>query len=174
MTKCTTQMRPSKRGLFKAKELLWNLSIAVIFLFGFIAAGGVLAVHAGETEGEGIEIIVYKSPKCDCCNNWIDHLNKHGFKVKAVDRIDLPILKVEQGITEEVASCHTALVGDYVVEGHVPADAIKRLLREHPQVKGIAVPGMPLGSPGMEGPHSQRYNILTFDEAGKTSVYEER
>ncbi len=123
---------------------------------------------------EGSEITVYKSPMCGCCNRWVDHLRDHGFKVMVVNRTDLEGIKAQHGITQEIASCHTALIGDYAVEGHVPAAVIKRLLKERPSVKGIAVPGMPIGSPGMEGGDSQSYDILTFDADGQSAVYSSR
>ncbi len=123
---------------------------------------------------EAQEITVYKSPTCGCCTLWIDHLRDHGFRVNTVNITDLREINKRHGITPEIASCHTALVDGYVVEGHVPADAIKRLLKEHPSIKGIAVPGMPIGSPGMEGPNAQPYNILTFDAEGNTTVYSSR
>lgn len=92
----------------------------------------------------------------------------------AIDRRDLGEIKERLGIRREMASCHTARVGDYLVEGHVPADVIRRLLKERPDVVGLAVPGMPVGSPGMEGPNLQRYDILTFDKQGHTAVYASR
>ncbi len=97
-------------------------------------------------------ISVYKSPTCGCCTQWIGHLEDNGFEVNAVDVTDLGRVKSQAGIAPEQASCHTALVGDYVIEGHVPASDIRRLLSEHPEARGLTVPGMPLGSPGMERP----------------------
>ena len=120
------------------------------------------------------EITVYKTPTCGCCTAWVDHLKKNGFVVKAKDIPDLSALKRHYGVTQELASCHTAFVGGYVVEGHVPADVIAKLLKEKPKVKGIAVPGMPMGSPGMEGPRSDPYDVVTFDSTGTTKVYVSR
>ncbi len=122
------------------------------------------------------EVTVYKDPNCRCCAKWIDHLRDNGFTVKAnnLSNSSLSRIKAEHGITFDLASCHTALVEGYAVEGHVPADVIKRLLSERPEVKGIAVPGMPMGSPGMEGGYSENYDILTFDAEGKTAVYTSR
>lgn len=125
-----------------------------IFVIGALLLGGaVLAWWAHRPAPAGLEVTVYKDPNCGCCNKWIDHLRDNGFKVTAIDRRDLGDIKQRLGITREVASCHTARVGDYLVEGHVPADLIRRLLKERPDVVGIAVPGMPVGSPGMEGPN---------------------
>ena len=104
------------------------------------------------------------------------HLRAHGFSVKTEDRDDLRPVKAKHGVPAELESCHTALVGGYVVEGHVPADVVQRLLRERPQIVGVAVPGMPLGSPGMEvrGQAPARYEIFTFDRRGRGAVFERR
>lgn len=118
-----------------------------------------------------IAIKVYKTPQCGCCKAWVDHLNKNGFQVETMDMPDLALVKQKYGVTPALEACHTAVVGNYVVEGHVPADVIKRLLKERPAVIGIAVPGMPGGSPGMEGAMKERYDVLTFDRAGRSRVY---
>jgi hypothetical protein len=106
----------------------------------------------------------------------VGHLRANGFAVKPVDTDDLDTIKARHGVPRKLEACHTALVGGYVVEGHVPADTIKRLLRERPSVAGIAVPGMPVGAPGMEvpGERSQRYQVISFDKTGRTSVFETR
>ena len=117
------------------------------------------------------EMIVYKSATCGCCNSWIKHMEANGFKVKGQNVMDLDAVKQRHGVTPNLAACHTAIVNGYVVEGHVPASDVKRLLKERPKVKGIAVPGMPHGSPGMESPTPQRYQTLSFDEAGRLQVY---
>ncbi len=118
------------------------------------------------------EITVYKSATCGCCKEWVKHLEANGFSVKALDVPDLVPYKTANGVPITLGSCHTAKVGGYVIEGHVPASDIKRLLKERPAVSGLAVPGMPIGSPGMEqGNHKERYEVLTFDKQGKTSVY---
>ncbi|HVF38327.1 MAG TPA: DUF411 domain-containing protein [Gemmatimonadaceae bacterium] len=117
---------------------------------------------------------VYKDPNCGCCKKWVEHLEKNGFKVESFDMPDMSLIKQKHAVTGELQSCHTALVGDYVVEGHVPADVIRRLLKEKPAVAGLAVPGMPMGSPGMEGATKEKYDILTFDRAGRTKVYAQR
>mgnify|MGYP001812868351 CR=1 FL=1 len=116
-------------------------------------------------------VTVYKSPTCGCCSKWIDHLEESGFEVAAVDLADLRQVKAMAGIAPEHASCHTARVGDYVIEGHVPAGDIRRLLREQPLARGLAVPGMPLGSPGMEAPNPQTYQVLLIGQDGGTSVF---
>lgn len=117
------------------------------------------------------EATVYKTPTCGCCTAWMDHLKTHGFEVNSVDLRDLTQVKQRHGVTRELASCHTAVIEGYVIEGHVPAEDIKRLLETRPDVAGLAVPGMPMGSPGMEGPVSQSYDVLSFDKAGATKVF---
>jgi hypothetical protein len=121
-----------------------------------------------------IPIKVYKDPNCGCCKEWVKHLEANGFKVETMDMPDLSLLKQKYGVKPEIQACHTAVVGDYVVEGHVPADLIKKMLKEKPAIAGLAVPGMPQGSPGMDGATKERYNVLTFDRAGRTTVYAQR
>ena len=118
------------------------------------------------------DIVVYKSPTCGCCDGWIDHMRAAGFRVIARDTSDVGAVKRRLGVLPTLGSCHTAIVAGYVVEGHVPADAVKRLLEERPKIVGIAVPGMPAGSPGMEDarPHVS-YEVIAFDAAGRTSVF---
>ncbi|HET9276303.1 MAG TPA: DUF411 domain-containing protein [Gemmatimonadales bacterium] len=118
-------------------------------------------------------LVVYKSPDCGCCALWADHVKAAGFAVSVRNSSDVASVKKRYGVPGELYSCHTAVVGGYVIEGHVPADVISRLLKEKPRVKGLAVPGMPSGSPGMEGPR-EPYQVLTFDAAGKTTVFARR
>lgn len=119
-------------------------------------------------------VTVYKSPTCGCCTKWVEHLETNGFDVQVHDVNDLTQIKSMNGVTAQLSSCHTAVVEGYVVEGHVPASDIRRLLEERPAVAGLAVPGMPIGSPGMEGPNPQAYNVLTFDRDGGISVWSSR
>jgi hypothetical protein len=114
---------------------------------------------------------VYKSRTCGCCNKWIDHVRAAGFSVDATDVDDVQPYKRQYNVPAQLGSCHTALVERYVIEGHVPADDIIRLLRERPEVLGLAVPGMPMGSPGMEGPTAEPYDTLAFAADGTTSVF---
>lgn len=116
---------------------------------------------------------VYKSPTCGCCSLWNRHLEENGFEVVAYDRTDMTTVKDSLGIPPELASCHTAVVDGYVVEGHVPAASIRRLLEERPEARGLTVPGMPLGSPGMEqGDIKQSYDVLLVDTNGEATVFE--
>jgi hypothetical protein len=116
-------------------------------------------------------ITVYKDPSCGCCKNWIEHLIKHGYAVDAKDTPAMAEVKRTLGVPDAVTSCHTAVVNGYLIEGHVPAADIARLLKEKPKVAGLAVPGMVTGSPGMEGPSKQHYQVLSFDKNGKTRVF---
>lgn len=121
-------------------------------------------------------VTVYKEKNCDCCGKWAAHLRKAGFPVKVVEVADIAPTKVKYGVPEKLRTCHTATVGGYVVEGHVPADVIHKLLTDKPKnIVGIAAPGMPMGSPGMEeGGKADQYDIVTFDRQGNTTVYARR
>lgn len=122
----------------------------------------------------GPTVTVYKSPTCGCCGKWIAHLQAAGFTVVAHDTDDVSAVRSSMGVPFRLGSCHTARVGNYVIEGHVPADLITKILTEHPAITGLAVPGMVTGSPGMEGPGAQPYDVVAWDRAGKTSVYAHR
>ncbi|MDX5363351.1 MAG: DUF411 domain-containing protein [Pseudazoarcus pumilus] len=131
---------------------------------------GVLFALPGLAAGE--EVVVYKDPNCGCCGKWADHLRDNGFQVREVATRDMALVKSEAGVPKALGSCHTALVGGYVVEGHVPAADVRRLLAEKPKLVGLSAPGMPLGSPGMEGPYpAERYDVVGFDAQGKTIVF---
>lgn len=115
---------------------------------------------------------VYKSPTCGCCGQWVAHLRDHGFEVEVEDVADVDAVKRREGVPPALASCHTALVGGYVVEGHVPADDVTRLLAERPEALGIAAPGMPVGSPGMEmGAWKDPYDVVLFGRDGARRVF---
>lgn len=130
-----------------------------------------LLLLAGILQAADPKITVYKSPSCGCCGKWVTHLQANGFTVETVDMRDLSLVKSMSGVTPPLASCHTAQVDGYVIEGHVPAGDIRRLLAERPDVKGLTVPGMPHGSPGMETGRKDPYQVLTFDEAGETRLF---
>ena len=118
---------------------------------------------------------VYKTPTCGCCSKWVDHMRAAKFQARVTDmkQAELDKIKAKHGIPVRFHSCHTALVGGYIVEGHIPAAEVKRLLKEKPAVAGIAVPGMPIGSPGMEVPGSRPrpYDVLAFDKQGRAQVF---
>ncbi len=114
---------------------------------------------------------VWKTPTCGCCGKWVRHMEAAGFRVEVTDVNDVDPIKKANGLPLQLASCHTALVGGYVVEGHVPASDVRRLLREKPAVLGLAAPGMPAGSPGMDVPGSPPYDVLSVRRDGTASVY---
>lgn len=135
-----------------------------------------LAGACREASAAAPEMVVYATPTCGCCEGWMEHLREHGFTVRVVHQNDLSAIHAQHRVPGALASCHLGVVDGYVVGGHVPADAVRRLLAERPEVLGIAVPGMPAGSPGMEQPNGyvEPYEIYTFDEAGPRAVFEFR
>lgn len=116
-------------------------------------------------------IEVIKTATCGCCSKWVEHLRKNGLSVKVRDVQDVTPTAKALGVPDGLRSCHTAKIGGYAVEGHVPAADIKRLLRERPKAAGIAVPGMPAGSPGMEGGTKQPFTTMLFDRSGKSRLF---
>jgi len=118
-------------------------------------------------------ITVYKTATCGCCGGWIEHLEAEGYEVIAEDVDNLAAIKAELGVGPYLASCHTALIDGYIVEGHVPVEDIDRLLAERPEIAGLSAPGMPSGSPGMAipGRPAEPYDVLAFDQLGNTTVY---
>lgn len=139
--------------------------LLVAFLFGAVLAVGIIAIRESAGQ-ERPSITVYKSPTCGCCSKWVDHLEENGFDVTSIDTDDVAMMKARYGVPGDLTSCHTALVGGYVVEGHVPAAEIHRLLEERPEIAGLAVPGMPMGSPGMEGARTDAYDVVSFQNNG--------
>lgn len=142
---------------------------------GASSAEGAIATQVASAEATDADLVVYKSPTCGCCNGWVDHMREAGYTVETVDLEEyasLQAVKTERGVTADLGSCHTGVVQGYTIEGHVPAESIERLLRERPDIKGLAVPGMPTGSPGMEGPNPQPYEVIAFTEDGERSVFD--
>ena len=119
----------------------------------------------------GPKMQVYKTPTCGCCSKWVDHMRSAGFDVSFQDVSSTAPYRQKYGVPENLQSCHTAIVNGYSIEGHVPAADIQRLIKSAAKGKGLAVPGMPAGSPGMEGPRSDAYSVLLFQPDGKTSVF---
>ena len=151
----------------------------IIAIAAMLSAGIMATPHSlAQEQGAGAQSLpvveMTKRPNCGCCNAWANHLRAEGFKVKITESDALRNVKRRAGIPQDLDACHTAKVGGYVVEGHVPADDIKRLLAERPGVKGIAVPGMPIGSPGMEMDDGQTeaYDVIAFDGEGETKVFQ--
>ena len=143
----------------------------------FFLAMGLLIFNAGikaETipAAKPIDIVVYRSPTCECCGRWLEHLKKNSFNVKDIVTDDVQAIKNKYGVSEAMASCHTAIVDGYVIEGHVPANDIMKLLKNKPKIVGIAVPGMPSGTPGMEmGDRKDAYNVMSFDKENHYEVF---
>lgn len=146
----------------------YHIGAVSVFLLSIILLSGCSENSNAQT------ITVYKSPTCGCCKKWIAHMEDNGFTVRAHDTHDVRSIKQQNGVGDHLASCHTALVDGYVIEGHVPADAVKKLLKDKPVAAGLAVPGMPMGSPGMEGPRKDPYNVILFNRSGDTAIYQRR
>ncbi len=136
----------------------------------FLAASAVALLPAHLLAASDV-IAVYKSSTCGCCGNWIKHLRANGFDVRAYDVAEPAEYRTRYGVPDNFASCHTAVIGGYAIEGHVPAREIKRLLAERPKARGLAVPGMPAGSPGMESPKSDPFEVLLFQRDGRYVTY---
>jgi hypothetical protein len=114
-------------------------------------------------------VTVHRDPNCGCCLGWVQHLQKAGFSTKVLETKDLEAVKTRLGVPDDLAACHTAEVLGYVIEGHVPAPALQRFLAEKPNATGLAVPGMPIGSPGMEGGKPEAYEVVLFGPGGRRS-----
>ncbi len=148
---------------------------------GFLAMAAVSALSAAtgvavaSAPGAPVLVEVWKDPNCGCCGDWVKHLEANGFKVKVHDTGNAA-MRTKLGVDARYGSCHTALVGGYAIEGHVPAREIQRLLREKPQAIGLAVPGMPIGSPGMDGPaygnRRDAYQVLLLTKDGGSRSYQ--
>jgi hypothetical protein len=141
----------------------------ILAILGFVAALGLgISLLPGDgTRASAQTITVYKTPWCGCCGDWIKHLQRDGFDVVAIERDDLAPVRQRYDVPDRLASCHTAEIDGYAIEGHVPAAEIRRLLNERPAAKGLSVPGMPMGSPGMEqGGQSHPYDVVLFGPSG--------
>jgi hypothetical protein len=147
-------------------------NIAIAFGVAAVVSAGLGAVIA-QQKATGPVLEVFKTPTCGCCAKWVEYMGANGFTARTTDMNDLSELKKSRGVPERVQSCHTAVVNGYVVEGHVPAADVHRLIKEKPAIAGIAVGGMPVGSPGMEfpGARAERFNVVSFDKAGTLQVF---
>lgn len=131
-------------------------------MLAYVAVGGAM-IGAGRAWADTRPAItVWKDPNCGCCGGWVEHLRRNGFLATVIETSDVQSIKAERGVPSELASCHTAEIAGYTIEGHVPAQAIARLLAEKPAGRGLAVPGMPIGSPGMEGGRPETYDVMLF------------
>jgi hypothetical protein len=170
---------PTRRAFFLAAAQLGLASLATATatatVIGARALGAQPAPSRAAAGAALPPMTVYKDPNCGCCAEWVSHVRKAGFVVTVRDTADMSSVKASFGVPSALESCHTARVGAYAIEGHVPADLIQKLLREQPVARGLAVPGMPQGSPGMEqGAPKDAYEVLLFDKAGKTRVFASR
>jgi hypothetical protein len=157
--------RPSQ-PVSLVQRVFWGggLAAAVVGALGLMATQEIVAADS----------VVYKGPTCGCCGKWVKHMEEAGFNVDVEDRRDLTPIKAELGVPARMQPCQTAKVGDYTVEGHVPADLVIRMLDEKSDIRGLAVPGMPMGSPGMEGPRKDSYKVIAIGNDGSAGVYAQR
>lgn len=149
---------PRRAGL-----VLWLLAVAL--------APASLRAGAPPAGPKSPVVQVWKTPSCGCCGQWVAHMRQAGFTVEVTDLADVAPIKARHGVPRPLASCHTAVVEGYVVEGHVPAEDVRRLLRERPAVAGLSAPDMPPGSPGMDIPGSPPYTVVSFTREGATQAY---
>ena len=152
-----------------------NIRIAGFSILG-VALTALIATFvytSGQSSSQAADIIVYKDPNCGCCTAWAEHLHDSGLSVKVVESEDMDTIKKQYGVPYEMQSCHTAKVGDYFVEGHVPAEHIKWVMSENPDINGLSVPGMPVGSPGMDMGDGtvEVYDVVIVNKDGTTQIH---
>jgi len=162
----------------KKNIYFWPLLLAGLLLGACDASNstgetGAIATKETANTATDHKIVMYKSPTCGCCGNWADHLRDAGFQVSEIKREDMDTIKAKYGVPDNLASCHTATIDGYIIEGHVPAADVQRLLKERPDIAGLTAPGMPQNSPGMQdkGQKPQGYDVLAFDKNGKATVF---
>lgn len=154
---------------------MFGIKTKVVIIAATLALGGFLYVGEAMVEPAAAgTVTVWKSPTCGCCTDWVAHMRGAGFTVVVHDVDDMQTVKQTHGVPPPMQSCHTAEVGGYVLEGHVPAEAVNRMLAERPRAKGLAVPGMPQGSPGMETGRKDPYDVVLFGNPTGNTVYERR
>jgi len=159
----TEKPNETQPSFFARRRVLLALGAVAV-----VGGGGGMFLMPAPSMAE--EVVVYKDPSCECCGRWVDHMRSNGFSVAVSNVEDMDTVKRQAGIPEAMASCHTAYVGDYLVEGHVPAADIKRMLADRPSIKGLAVPGMPASAPGMDSP-GEPFTVLAFSTSGMTRVF---
>ncbi|MGH8476159.1 MAG: DUF411 domain-containing protein [Methylococcales bacterium] len=146
--------------------------LPLMFAAGFNSVAESVWEKASEYPSDPVEITVYRSPNCGCCAIWLEHIKAHNFVVTDVQTDDVESIKQKYGVSPELASCHTAVAGGYVIEGHVPANDIRKLLTEKPDLVGLTVPGMPQGTPGMEmSGQKQPFSVISFDKNGNQKKF---
>ncbi len=132
----------------------------------------VVLASAAATRAQTPDALMYKNPQCGCCEGYAKYLRQNGFKVTVKETHNMSLISRENGVPEKLAGCHTMLIGGYVVEGHVPVSAINKLLKERPNIKGISLPGMPEGSPGMSGEKTEPFTIYEISDKAKVFMVE--
>lgn len=166
----------SKGSTKRERKVPWlflTIGAAAAALFTMVLWPGTPTTFA--EDAEVADMVVYKTASCSCCGKWVEHVRNAGLKVEVVNVKNTQPTRARLGVPPRLGSCHTAAVGDYWVEGHVPVDLIQRLVAEKPEdIRGLSVPGMVMGSPGMEGPNPVRYNVLAYDSNENTSIYATR
>tara|TARA_R110000782_G_scaffold63130_1_gene129524 strand:- start:186 stop:722 length:537 start_codon:yes stop_codon:yes gene_type:complete len=166
--------RPAKPKSKSSKSTVTWLSVAAVAVVAAIV-GGIIGMAPPPLAPDDADVVVYKTATCGCCKEWVDHLREQNLRVSVVNVRETRSVQQRLGVPATLGSCHTAKVGDYFVEGHVPADLVQQLLVEQPEnLRGIAVPGMPIGSPGMEGPNPVAYDVVSVDLEGDVAVYATR
>ena len=164
-------MRAGRAGIRYPAGMSRHMRLSTLALTVACALGAITAFAQAKRAAAPIPIAVYKTPTCGCCGKWVAYMERNGFKATVTEMPDTSPARTKNGVPARLGSCHTSVVGGYAIEGHVPADDIKRLLREKPDVVGLAAPGMPQGSPGMDEPDSPPYEVLAFDKQGQTRVF---
>jgi hypothetical protein len=163
-------MKPVKRR--KARKVPKPKGIPALLASGAIGVALLITVVLlGQPKADAQEMTLYKNPQCSCCEVYAAYLRHNGYDVKVVPTHDLSLIKREHGVPNELDGCHTILVGNYVVEGHVPVATLNKLLKEKPSIKGISLPGMPQGSPGMGGSKAAPFSIYAIGDGGEPQVY---
>ena len=150
---------------------IWLGMVIIIMVIALIFVSGNNQNETGNNSApaanQQVALTVYKSPSCGCCGEWVGYMKRRGYQVEVKDTTDMDSIKTKYSVPSALASCHTTIVNGYVIEGHIPVEAIERLLLEQPKIIGIALPGMPTGSPGMPGSKSSPFDIRMIDLAGQ-------
>lgn len=153
-------------------QIRQHIKLLALSLIAFIATTVLITAPSMAASSKASEITVYRDPSCSCCGGWIAHLAAQGFQPKEITISNIDTFKQQHGVPNDLASCHTAVIQGYLIEGHVPAEEIKRLLAQHPKVAGITVPGMPIGTPGMEdGDRREPFTVFSFDTQGNARAF---
>jgi hypothetical protein len=161
------QSKPARLKSAPVEPMRTEMSKLKTGLAIIVATAGLMASLGASAEG----VTAWRSPSCGCCHEWAKHVEQSGLSVEMIDAPDIDKIKREHGISSELASCHTAVAGGYMIEGHVPPREIKRLLAERPDAIGLAVPGMPNGAPGMDSGSKEPFNVLLVKKDGSTEVF---